>query len=115
LVSDPLLKRIVALAGKFVKKEKEPEIASFLAALPAELKNGFEEIYFKSAEAGLGSTDKEIKKVLVEIEKESLRDRLFELSGLISQMEKQGEKKKIKKLENDFVEIGHKLSVLENE
>ncbi|MFH1706085.1 MAG: hypothetical protein ABH867_04240, partial [Patescibacteria group bacterium] len=115
LISDSLLKRIVVFAGKFVKKKKEPEIASFLAVLPAELKKGFEEIYFKSAEAKTDSEGKEIKKVFLEIEKESLKGRLSKLSGSISQMEKQGEKEKIKKLENEFVEIGHRLSVLENE
>ncbi len=99
-------KRIFSIARKFSKKSKfDP--GKFLNLLPDELKPKFEEIFLTQKQGE--EPEKEIKEVILEINKTAIKEELNQLFLEITKAEKQKNQKIIEKLEKKFALRSRKL------
>lgn len=123
LIKTPLYSRILETLGQYIKRYKTFESQRLAKMMPAELKEAFDKFYLLEM-ADLIEDEDKLKKELYdtrkELEKLGLREELREVGQAISQLDKKEkltktEKKKLKKLHEEFRDASRKLSGLEAE
>jgi len=83
--------------------------------LPAELLGIFNSFYLVDFGERLEDElwwEKELEKILLEIEKEDLKEQLKESSEKVGQMEEAGKARELKRAEREFQEISSRLNEL---
>ena len=110
--SETVIKKILEQLRQWFKKDKEWEINKFIKGLAAELVAQVDEAYL--LDLGRLTEDKdrlerEIDKTLADIKRLNIKQKLEQLSGEISQAEKEKDKVKLTKLQQEFRETAKSL------
>ena len=118
LIKTPGNQRILKLLKDYFKKRKRFKSERFAEMLPAELLGIFNSLYLIDFGERLEDEEwqeKELKKILLEIEKENLREQLKEASEKLGELEKEGKARELKRAEKEFQEISVRLNELMRE
>lgn len=117
IVTTPLAKRIIKEYKDFCRKNEIFDPSLFAGELPGELSGGFADIILKEFQ-GLESDDPEVYQKELELVKRELaiidvREKLEKVAGEIHELEKRGQKEKLKGKEKEFARLTRILSDLE--
>jgi len=107
--------RILKLLKDYFQKRKKYISQRFAEMLPAELLGIFNSFYLVDFGERLEDElwwEKELEKILLEIEKEDLKEQLKESSEKVGQMEEAGKARELKRAEKEFQEISSRLNEL---
>jgi DNA primase len=118
MIKTPGYQRILKRLKDFFKKRKRFKSERFAEMLPAELLGIFNSLYLIDFGERLEDEEwweKELKKILLEIEKEVLKGQLKESSEKLGELEKEGKTRELKRAEKEFQEILSRLNELTKE
>ncbi len=118
MIKIPANERILKLLKDYFQKRKKYISQRFAEMLPAELLGIFNGFYLVDFGERLEDElwwEKELEKILLEIEKEDLKEQLKEMSERVGQMEEEGKVRELKRAEREFQEISSKLNELTKE
>lgn len=116
LIKTPLAKRILVEYKDFAKKVKVFNPSEFAESLPKELVDGFAEMILKDTKGPVDSEEsikKELNLVVHELEIFDIKEKLREAALVIRDLEKEGQKAKLKKEEEKFGRLTSNLAELE--
>jgi len=110
----PRFRRIADLAQRFWQEKKGATVSAFFASLPDELKVSFESIYlYEGKNVAEEAVDQEIAKTIKELTKLDLQEKLHSLARDIAQAERERRRRRLSRLEKEFVSLSRKLVALE--
>ena len=109
----PRFRRLVRISSNWLKNQKKPKIQNLFANLPEELKPTLEEVYLFSERVNIINLDREIRKVVSQLEIIELRNKLSFLEEKIGQLEKRGKTRVLTRYEKEFVRLSQRLAELE--
>jgi DNA primase len=100
------------------KKNRQFDASVFAVSLPAELRQGFEDLMLKDVD-GINEDDpdqynKEAKVIVKELEALEIKERLIEVSRRIAEFEKNNNKKRLQQAKKEFGKLSNMLSELED-
>jgi len=116
-----LVDRIYKELKKYLKKHKKFSSSAFLSFLSEELKPKLEKMFFVWGEDDGTNLDRELKKIITELERVKLKKKLNLLSAQISESEepetdvkKNKNNKSLEKLQAEFSDLADQLSRLDD-
>ncbi len=108
------VKKVIARLKRWMKTRKKFKVNKFVESLPEELVGAVDQAYLTDLGELSKNSDKltdELTKILKELKKQKVKEKMKQLSEEIRLAEKENKNKKLKKLQEEFVEVskGFKL------
>jgi hypothetical protein len=113
-LAEGAVKKVVRRLKEWFGKKKKWEVNKFVESLEPELVGAVDEAYLTELDKQFEEGDKlemELDKIMKELRKLKLKEKMERLSGAIKEAEKGKDKKKLARLQRKFVEVAKEIKI----